>query len=61
MSFATTAERMRFLRPSLFLDSDQAIVVAIARIADAGGVSMARIALAWILRKPHTPREPTYF
>jgi aryl-alcohol dehydrogenase-like predicted oxidoreductase len=40
-----------FGRP-LFFDSDQAIVDAVQRIADARGVSMAQVALAWVLKNP---------
>jgi aryl-alcohol dehydrogenase-like predicted oxidoreductase len=36
----------------LFLDSDQAIVDAVQRIAEARGVSMAQVALAWVLNNP---------
>ena len=36
----------------LFLDSDKAIVEAVQRIADARGVSMAQIAMAWVLNNP---------
>jgi len=41
----------RFGRP-LWLDSDQAIIDAIQRIAEARGVSMAQVALAWVLKNP---------
>lgn len=34
------------------LDSDEGIVDAVARIADERGVSMAQVALAWVLRNP---------
>ena len=40
-----------FGRP-LFHDSDEAIVDAVQRIADKRGVSMAQVALAWVLRNP---------
>jgi 1-deoxyxylulose-5-phosphate synthase len=40
-----------FGRP-LFHDSDEAIVDAVRRIAGQRGVSMAQIALAWVLRNP---------
>lgn len=40
-----------FGRP-LLLDSDRAIVEAVARIADARGVSMAQIGMAWVLKNP---------
>jgi 1-deoxyxylulose-5-phosphate synthase len=36
----------------LFLDSDQAIVDAVQRIALDRGVPMAQVALAWVLRNP---------
>ncbi|MFF2847202.1 aldo/keto reductase [Streptomyces sp. NPDC058001] len=36
----------------LFLDSDRAIVEALQRIADARGVSMAQVAMAWVLNNP---------
>jgi aryl-alcohol dehydrogenase-like predicted oxidoreductase len=36
----------------LFLDSDRAIVDAVAKIADARGVSMAQIGMAWVLKNP---------
>ena len=36
----------------IFLDSDQAIVEAVQRIALARGVSMAQVALAWVLKNP---------
>src|SRR3954468_6329504 len=36
----------------LWLDSDKAIVDAIQRIADTRGVSMAQVAIAWVLKHP---------
>ncbi len=36
----------------LFLDSDRAIVDAVQRIAEARGVSMAQVAMAWVLKQP---------
>jgi 1-deoxyxylulose-5-phosphate synthase len=36
----------------LWLDSDKAIVDTIQRIAEARGVSMAQVALAWVLKNP---------
>jgi aryl-alcohol dehydrogenase-like predicted oxidoreductase len=36
----------------LFLESDRAIVDAVQRIAEARGVSMAQVALAWVLKNP---------
>jgi aryl-alcohol dehydrogenase-like predicted oxidoreductase len=36
----------------LWLDSDKAIVDAIQRIAETRGVSMAQVALAWVLKHP---------
>ncbi|MFJ1916616.1 aldo/keto reductase [Streptomyces sp. NPDC088147] len=36
----------------IFLDSDRAVVEAIQRIALARGVSMAQIAMAWVLKNP---------
>jgi 1-deoxyxylulose-5-phosphate synthase len=41
----------RFGRP-LWLDTDKAIIDAIQRIAGAHGVSMAQVALAWVLKNP---------
>jgi aryl-alcohol dehydrogenase-like predicted oxidoreductase len=41
----------QFGRP-LFLDSDKAIVDAVQRIAEARGVSMAQVAMAWVLKNP---------
>ncbi len=40
-----------FGRP-LFQDSDKAIVDAVQKIAEARGVSMATVAMAWVLRNP---------
>jgi aryl-alcohol dehydrogenase-like predicted oxidoreductase len=36
----------------LFHDSDEAIVDAVQRIAEARGVSMAQVAMAWVLKNP---------
>ena len=36
----------------MYLDSDQATVEAVQRIAEARGVSMASVAMAWVLRNP---------
>ncbi|MFF3375255.1 aldo/keto reductase [Streptomyces sp. NPDC002680] len=36
----------------LFADTDEAIVDAVQKIADAHGVPMAQIALAWVLKNP---------
>ncbi|MEV0400868.1 aldo/keto reductase [Actinoallomurus sp. NPDC050550] len=36
----------------LFLDSDKATVDAVQRIAEARGVSMATVAMAWVLKNP---------
>jgi aryl-alcohol dehydrogenase-like predicted oxidoreductase len=36
----------------LFLDSDEAIVDAVQHIANARGVSMAQVAMAWVLKNP---------
>ncbi|MGX1272893.1 aldo/keto reductase [Streptomyces phaeoluteigriseus] len=36
----------------LHLDSDQAIVDAVQRIAEGRGVSMAQVAMAWVLKNP---------
>ncbi len=36
----------------IFLDSDRAIVEAVQRIAQARGVSMAQVAMAWVLKNP---------
>jgi 1-deoxyxylulose-5-phosphate synthase len=41
----------RFGRP-LWLDSDQAIIDAVQRIAEERGVSMAQVGLAWVLKNP---------
>ena len=35
-----------------YLDSDRAIVEAVQRIALARGVSMAQVAMAWVLKNP---------
>jgi 1-deoxyxylulose-5-phosphate synthase len=40
-----------FGRP-LFLETDKAIVDAVQRIAEARGVPMAQVAMAWVLRNP---------
>ncbi|GAB6900535.1 aldo/keto reductase [Kineosporia succinea] len=37
---------------TLYLDSDRQIVEAVARVADARGVSRAQVALAWVARNP---------
>ncbi|RYJ20840.1 L-fuco-beta-pyranose dehydrogenase [Streptomyces sp. L-9-10] len=36
----------------IFLDSDRAVVEAVQRIALARGVSMAQVAMAWVLKNP---------
>jgi len=36
----------------LFLDSDKGTVDAVQRIAEARGIAMAQVALAWVLRNP---------
>jgi aryl-alcohol dehydrogenase-like predicted oxidoreductase len=36
----------------LFLDSDQGTVDAVQRIAEARGIPMAQVAMAWVLRNP---------
>jgi aryl-alcohol dehydrogenase-like predicted oxidoreductase len=36
----------------LWLDSDEGIVDAVQRIAEARGISMGQVALAWVLRNP---------
>jgi aryl-alcohol dehydrogenase-like predicted oxidoreductase len=36
----------------LFVDTDEAIVDAVQKIADAHGVPMAQVALAWVLKNP---------
>lgn len=36
----------------LFLDSDRGTVDAVQRIAEARGIAMAQVALAWVLRNP---------
>jgi 1-deoxyxylulose-5-phosphate synthase len=48
---ATNPDVDMYGRP-LYLPSDQAIVDAVQRIAQARGVSMAQIAMAWVLRNP---------
>ena len=53
-----TTERARntpdadFAGRPLFLDTDDAIVAAVQKIADARSVSMAQVALAWVLKNP---------
>jgi aryl-alcohol dehydrogenase-like predicted oxidoreductase len=41
----------RFGRP-LWLDTDQAMIDAVQRIAETRGVPMAQVALAWVLKNP---------
>ncbi|MGW5360980.1 aldo/keto reductase [Actinopolymorpha pittospori] len=48
---ATNPDVDMYGRP-LFLPSDQAIVDAVQRIAEARGVSMAQVAMAWVLKNP---------
>src|ERR1700754_3957384 len=48
---ATNPDVDMYGRP-LFLPSDQAIVDAVQRIAEARGVPMAQIAMAWVLKNP---------
>lgn len=36
----------------LFLDSDKAVVDTVQKIAEGRGVSMAQVALAWVLKNP---------
>jgi aryl-alcohol dehydrogenase-like predicted oxidoreductase len=48
---ATNPDVDMYGRP-LFLPSDQAIVDAVQDIAQARGVSMAQVAMAWVLRNP---------
>jgi aryl-alcohol dehydrogenase-like predicted oxidoreductase len=36
----------------MFVDTDEAIVDAVQKIADAHGVPMAQVALAWVLKNP---------
>jgi aryl-alcohol dehydrogenase-like predicted oxidoreductase len=48
---ASTPGTDQFGRP-LLLDSDKAIVDAVERIADERGVSMATLAMAWVLNNP---------
>ncbi|WP_152360253.1 aldo/keto reductase [Microlunatus speluncae] len=48
---AANPEVDMFGRP-LFLPSDEAIVDAVQRIAAARGVSMAQVAMAWVLKNP---------
>jgi 1-deoxyxylulose-5-phosphate synthase len=48
---ATNPDVDMYGRP-LFLPSDRAIVDAVQRIAETRGVSMAQIAMAWVLKNP---------
>jgi 1-deoxyxylulose-5-phosphate synthase len=48
---ATNPDVDMYGRP-LFLPSDQAIVDAVQRIAEARGVSMAQVGMAWVLKNP---------
>jgi 1-deoxyxylulose-5-phosphate synthase len=48
---ATNPDVDMYGRP-LFLPSDEAIVDAVQRIAQARGVSMAQVAMAWVLKNP---------
>ena len=47
----TTPDTDQYGRP-LLLDSDRAIIEAVAKIAGARGVSMAQIGMAWVLKNP---------
>jgi aryl-alcohol dehydrogenase-like predicted oxidoreductase len=47
-----TSTDVDFAGRPLFVPSDEAIVDAVLQIAEARGVSMAQVALAWVLRNP---------
>jgi len=47
-----TSTDVDFAGRPLFVPSDQAIVDAVQQIAESHGVSMAQVALAWVLRNP---------
>ena len=47
----STPGQDQFGRP-LFLDSDKAIVDAVERIATERGITMATVAMAWVLKNP---------
>lgn len=49
---AQTTPDSDFTGRPLFLDTDEPIVDAVRQIADARGVSMAQVALAWVLKNP---------
>ena len=49
---AETTGRVDSQDRQIYLDSDQAIVEAVQRIASARGVSMAQVAMAWVLKNP---------
>jgi aryl-alcohol dehydrogenase-like predicted oxidoreductase len=49
---ADTRPETDFYGRPLFLDSDEAIVGAVEKIAGDRGVSMAQVAMAWVLKNP---------
>jgi aryl-alcohol dehydrogenase-like predicted oxidoreductase len=49
---AMIARRADFDGRPLWLDSDKSIVDGVEGIADARGVSMAQVAMAWVLKNP---------
>ncbi|WP_043664853.1 aldo/keto reductase [Streptomyces xylophagus] len=49
---ARTAPDTDYAGRPLFVDTDEAIVDAVQKIADAHGVPMAQVALAWVLKNP---------
>ena len=48
----TGKDDVDFTGVALFTDQDEAVVGAVQRIAEARGVSMAQVALAWVLHNP---------
>jgi len=40
------------VQAATFVDADEPIVNAVARVADGRGIPMAQVALAWVLRNP---------
>lgn len=49
---ATTRSETDEIARRFFLDSDSAIVEAVQQIAEKRGISMAQVALSWVLRNP---------
>lgn len=49
---ATTRSETDEIARRFFLDSDSAIVGAVQQIAEKRGISMAQVALSWVLRNP---------